>query len=858
MSSEFEGCLYIAVDETEIRDVTSIPGVVVGAIIGLIVGGIVGLIFYKFCCHRKGCLGKSGAIASEEPKHQVPVQPFAGVTYENSVAKYDRDRIDAKPDLAPEDKDGYTDQYQLAFSDFLADLTWEGMILKNGKHRLGDLIMLELTQWEERKTCMLQQFRSILNDVLAHNMISETQYHDIITCEEKALSAAYEQLKEKCNIYRKKCLKSDQPSLLDLFGSFQEMYSTAIQSVISEYRGRLHHFSRLVSKLSAQVEVEKRYHSLLLHHADMVEGYYRNQQEEVMESTKSFYKRVGLIIQNLNVFLITEYEISKVLTSIYESSLQKMQKTGRISSRTVQEVKESIQCDFSINKDDINNAFSDISTNLENAYVSNMVILEQQCDNEINSILHAYEDQVSSDGFVQSYLTACTKKKMQMNEVSKDFADHAFTEIFTNITKLSQDQKKRRAESIQEFCQHLKETDTLSGTEVEQLEQDLVKRLEATQAKLSNTCRRNITEIWRQFDDRMTTHFQEESQVDASILQDSVTDNLLSLESFLRLQIDLSDFDWQSIMHERESITLLIVNEINSFRTQFLHVIENGMSSSLAKLLKKVSHDLVNETVAEIIGVLDYLWDEHSSMGNFRQEIVSVSCINFIMDVYQDEMSQILAKKLVLNVMGEEISADNEKMLVEEIEKNLTYEISTKDNLTQLASITQHHNENLSRGIADLMARYSLALSMAEEKVRAVQTKRLGRLNVKAQRISQSTPPVGSRPTDLQPFLEHTLLQQQVDRALECVESESVQEILLERLRLDRNIRDEVLDMSSDSTAHLHATFCKHAGLSKTDFSTCISQIKMSIPVSPAQQKAVVQRYHSHWKNASHLRKITN
>lgn len=847
MATADEGCLYIAVDETEFRDDTSIPGIIAGGIVGFIVGCLVGFLIFKLCSSGRGCFSARRAVAAEVPQNTKAVQPF--MIYENAYVNDSAKKlVDEKIEKEVDDADSIKNQNKLfVLSDFLADMTWEGMTLELGKRHLVELFTLELSTWEERHACLIQQYHCALNDLVSKKVITEAQHHDILSSEEKRLSVSLAQIKKNFYKYQQQCMDFNGKSLIDLFGSLQDSYMSNMRTMNSEYRESSNRFSHFVSRVIGQEDEAIAHREILMHQLDMVEGIFRKTQDELLESFKGIFKDIGSVIKELAIILVTDSEMNRILDNKCRTSLEKLVKTGRISSHTKEKVEDSFQFEFHITKEDVQEVLSDMNPSILAHYESNLQIHEKESEDARRSILAAYENQTSSDGFVESYLDNCCENKQHRMSVEKSFINTEISEFMRKASLLSQYQGEKRLGAIDNFCLVLKEIDALSDAELHHLKQDFKNQMEMMYAKVSSTSKRNVTELWRLYEDYISKRLQEENHVDSSILQDSVTDDLLSLEGLLHLQTNLSESDFQMILQERESLFLLIVNQINTFRAKWFHVVENDLAKNQAFLLMKRSEDLASGTIAELFGMLQRLWNERNSMKNYVQEIVTVSCIREILSSSHGEICKIISQTLVKNLSDEEVASESEKLIFEEVESALVQSISMKDSLSTFGALTKDHNEKLGQLMKQQLDRHSISLAMTEETVRALQIKRQGRLTIKAQKIAQYRPPSGPSPRDIQPYLDQILLQNQVARAVESVDSESVRHILLERLVLDKSAISDISDLSRSSAASLLAKFAVLVGLSKSEYTSCVSRAKK--PYQGRGQKGT-QKFHKYWKDA--------
>lgn len=841
-------CLSIVVEEEQIVQTIDEVALIISGIVGIVVGAIFGVIFFKCFLGKKYDIHSQQVVGVEAPQAKNVKEKETSMTYENVTA----DASTWKPNVVMK-KESFVEKRAhrkkfFVLDDFVTDMTWDRMILELGKQELFELMHLELSLWEERHACLLQCYRCLLNDFLERRYIDDSQYHEILIIEDKFLSSAFSKMKSNWEDHINQMDEFKGQSLTDPFLPTHETYIGIMKNMILEYRESPKRFTKNISHNIDKESKEAIHHNLMLY-VDMIEGIYRENQDEIVEAIHALFREFSAILRELVVALICECELNRLLSMTCNTSLEKLVKTGRISSETMEKVKDSLPDDFNVKVEEVQEVFSQLHPNILSHYENSLQQHEDSSNSALQSILYSYMNQKSSEGFVENYLSTCCEQKLQRLSLLKELANNENTGIANKLAKLSQMQDQKRNDIMLTFCHLLEESDALSASELRHMTQEFGRRLEASRPKVFGTCKRNITELWKLYDHHCMHEQEEENCVDASILQDSVTDNLVSLEGFLSLQTQLSDEDKHAVIQQRESLFLLLINQINLLRAKWFHVIENDLAKCQAFLLMKKSTNLVNENMKEILVIIERLWNERNMMRNYIKEKASVTCIKSILVISNEEICKVVSQKLVSILIDEQLAEQNGELIFDSIKTGLIEEMTNKNSMSNSATISQDHVDKFRRVIQEEMNRYSLAASMIEEDIGATHLKRQGRLNIKAQRIAQHATPSRSTTFDIQPYLEQTLIQYQIARAADSVENESSQQALIERLNLDLSTAKSLSGVSHDSEAFLLCKFGVLSGLKKADLTACINNTKKEYGMQE-NVKSFAQKFQRLWKDA--------
>ncbi|XP_077976430.1 uncharacterized protein LOC120340634 [Styela clava] len=839
-------CLNIVVEEEQVVQTVDEVALIVSGIVGVIVGAIIGVIVFKCFLSKKLGIHSHHTVSVEASDKIHTEQQETSLVYENMTAN----AIAKKPKAKRDSYDEKTSHRKKFFvlDDFVSDMTWDKMVLELGKQELFEIMQLELSLWEERHTCLLQWYRCMLNDFLVRKYINDSQYQDILMIENRALSNAYSKMKSDYEAHINQMDDFQGQSLMDPFIPLQEGYTNIIKNMVIIYRESPKRFVKSISHYVDKASTEEIQYNLMIY-IDEIEGNFRENQDEVIESIHALFQEFGTIVRELVVALICECELNRLLSMTCNNSLEKLVKTGRISSVTKEKVKDSLPDDFNVSALEVKEVFSQMHPNILAHYETSLQQHEDSSNTAIQNILYSYTNQTSSEGFVGNYLSTTCEQKLRRLMLLKELAKNENSGIANKFAKLSELQDEKRNDILLTFCKLLEESDALSESELHQMTNEFRKRLEASRDKVLGLCKRNITELWKRYDSHCMLEQEEENCVDASILQDAVTDDLLALERFLSVQISLSNEDGHAIIQERESLFLLLINQINLLRAKWFHIIENDLAKCQAFLLMKKSTSLVNENMKEVLEIIERLWNERNMMRNYIKETASVTCIKSILTISSEEMCKIISHKLVSNLIHEQLSKQDETFIFDSAKHNIIEGITKKNTLLNSATIAQDHVDEVARVIQEEINRHDMATSMVEGDVRATHLKRQGRLKIKAQRIAQHSPSSSSMAYDIQPLLEQILLQYQVLRAADSVENESSQQALIERMNLDKSTSKTLSDISKDSETFLLCKLGVISGLTKSEFTACINKAKKETGLAETG-KSVAQKFQKLWRDA--------
>lgn len=844
-------CVDVVVEEA-VTDPKNAYILIVTAVCSLIVGLVLGIVF--LACFRRFCRTKWQSCTGYcTPKQYIKEENILLTTYKNNGQS---EEIRYSENVSRINEGGRRESVkenhtQVSLLGALITATWDGIIVEMGRQELYELDKIEMMFWEERHTCLMQVYRSVLNKHFKAGQIDESQYTKILEEVDKRLSAA---LSDFTNVLGEKRFfgsKVKKESLIDQFKSEQDRYFIALNEIMLNYQ-RISSFFMDAVSLHVEEEYIKQINDTVVSSWSEIETMLSKHQENLTESLHYTFLKYRLVAQQFITASITETTTHLSSLNSYEVILGRLVKTGQISTETKEILRKLTQ--------DSNEEVFDITAEFVQEFKDLLPSVTSNSDGRINRfdqetlttlqiLLGEHQNDTNMNEFIPEYLQTCFNLQKSKQSLLQSIAEKEAYEIGNIMRKISDEKRHERSEKTKLFCDEICRHDALSEPDAQQMFEELLKKCEATHESTFLTVQSNITSVWTQYEQHCLHLQKEENLVRSTIIKDSAADDFTFLTSILEIQRWMSEEDKNLVIQNMRSLVLLLNNQTRFCHLKWDLVMENDLAKCQAFLLKKQAKRLTSKNINETIEIVKRLWEEKNVMQDYLRERIPISITSSVFATSKQMQAGLISEIFISKHHTKEIAAQNSTSHFDEALKSLMEFLGTQISKKEegyAGKLADEHKKRFINVLKEEQNRKSMETSLLEEELGTVYSKLQSRMSMKAQRIR----PNMEVHEDVTTFLEQTLLRYQIGRALNDVDMKSQQQLQIERKPIEISMMESINKLLDDSKVSLVCKFAALANISKGELVKLVEKVMHEKYRGGREINAAKRKFVKLWKSA--------